>query len=257
MTANQNDVVQVPRERRLLLADRLDKLVRAITQGDIRSEFSMRVPAERDRDADLVLSEVAAILRTPPAPTEAPEASASAAILAAMPSETTVALDAAIHAAVFGQFSRDGVRYSVVTGPATICGAVLHAVAPFVTPAPSAPSQGQEYIDSEGVDVRFKYASHLRHIADERTKISPRTLHDVADFIESMACVPPTTTDGGEAVRRDLSDLDTLINNAMRAVVKGEAKPTTQGAVLHELRQAIGIVSVLRAAAPKLSQAPR
>lgn len=42
-----------------VLIPRLSELVKAITQGReaILREFSMRVPAELDRDADLVLSE--------------------------------------------------------------------------------------------------------------------------------------------------------------------------------------------------------
>ena len=47
------------------LADRLDVLADAITKGPdaMRREFTMRVPAERDRDADLVLTESAKRLR--------------------------------------------------------------------------------------------------------------------------------------------------------------------------------------------------
>lgn len=47
------------------LADRLDQLADAITKGfdAARSEFTMRIPAEPKRDADLVLSEAAMRLR--------------------------------------------------------------------------------------------------------------------------------------------------------------------------------------------------
>ena len=50
-----------------VLADRLDELASIITKkpDDFRSEFSMRVPAEFDRDADLVMSEAARRLREP------------------------------------------------------------------------------------------------------------------------------------------------------------------------------------------------
>jgi hypothetical protein len=44
------------------MAKRIDQLVYAITEGRF-SEFSMRVPAEQDRDADLVLSNAASDLR--------------------------------------------------------------------------------------------------------------------------------------------------------------------------------------------------
>ena len=44
-----------------ILCKRLDELADAVTQGPdcVRREFTMRVPAEIDRDADLVLSESA------------------------------------------------------------------------------------------------------------------------------------------------------------------------------------------------------
>lgn len=48
--------------RAKIIADRLDQLALAVANGD-RSEFTMRVPAEPDRDADLVLSEAARLLR--------------------------------------------------------------------------------------------------------------------------------------------------------------------------------------------------
>ena len=49
----------------LVLADRLDELATAITKGadTINREFTMRVPAEFDRDADLVMSQAAKRLR--------------------------------------------------------------------------------------------------------------------------------------------------------------------------------------------------
>lgn len=48
-----------------ILCDRLDELSDAITKGKdvVNREFTMRVPAERDRDADLVLAEAAKRLR--------------------------------------------------------------------------------------------------------------------------------------------------------------------------------------------------
>lgn len=47
-----------------VLANRLDELSDAVTKGDAgRNEFSMRVPAEMDRDADLVLDAAAKRLR--------------------------------------------------------------------------------------------------------------------------------------------------------------------------------------------------
>ena len=45
-----------------VLADRLDELARAAADANYR-EFDMRIPAELDRDADLVLSEAAKRLR--------------------------------------------------------------------------------------------------------------------------------------------------------------------------------------------------
>ena len=51
-----------------VLADRLDELARVVTNrncAEVRlpSEFSMSVPAEPDRDADLVMAEAARRLR--------------------------------------------------------------------------------------------------------------------------------------------------------------------------------------------------
>ncbi len=44
-----------------VLAARLDELAEAVTKGSdaVNREFTMRIPAELDRDADLVLSEAA------------------------------------------------------------------------------------------------------------------------------------------------------------------------------------------------------
>jgi len=46
-----------------VLARRLDELSDYITKHDMPSEFSMRIPAEVDHDADLVLAECARRLR--------------------------------------------------------------------------------------------------------------------------------------------------------------------------------------------------
>ena len=47
-----------------VLAARLDELSDAVTKGEAgMHEFHMRIPAERDRDADLVLHEAAKRLR--------------------------------------------------------------------------------------------------------------------------------------------------------------------------------------------------
>jgi len=48
-----------------ILRRRLDELANAVTQGrdGLNREFSMRVPAEKDRDADLVISEAAKRLK--------------------------------------------------------------------------------------------------------------------------------------------------------------------------------------------------
>lgn len=50
---------------REVIAKRLDELADAVTKGPevMRSEFTMRVPAEPGRDADLVLSTAAMLLR--------------------------------------------------------------------------------------------------------------------------------------------------------------------------------------------------
>lgn len=58
-----------------VLCDRLDELARAVTQGREakEQEFTMRVPAELDRDADLVLSEAAKRLRAAIQPAAQPE----------------------------------------------------------------------------------------------------------------------------------------------------------------------------------------
>lgn len=49
-----------------ILCERLDELARAITKGkrSIEREFTMRVPAELDRDPDLVISEAARRIRS-------------------------------------------------------------------------------------------------------------------------------------------------------------------------------------------------
>ena len=48
-----------------ILCKRLEELVQAVTEGTIKTnrEFTMRVPAELDRDADLVLLEVSKRLK--------------------------------------------------------------------------------------------------------------------------------------------------------------------------------------------------
>ena len=53
MSTEYKDPTQVPTEK---LADRLLRLAQAVFEGD-HVEFTMRVPAELDRDADLVLQE--------------------------------------------------------------------------------------------------------------------------------------------------------------------------------------------------------
>lgn len=62
MSRKYTDTASVPTET---LANRLDELANAITKGREASdrEFTMRIPAECDRDADLVLSEAAKRLR--------------------------------------------------------------------------------------------------------------------------------------------------------------------------------------------------
>lgn len=49
-----------------VLCARLEELSKAVTKGreSIMREFTMRIPAERDRDADLVLAEAARRLRS-------------------------------------------------------------------------------------------------------------------------------------------------------------------------------------------------
>lgn len=63
MSRKYTDTASVPAET---LANRLDELAGAITKGREASdrEFTMRIPAECDRDADLVLSEAAKRLRS-------------------------------------------------------------------------------------------------------------------------------------------------------------------------------------------------
>lgn len=51
---------QVPDEA---LCVRLEELTDAVTKGRTNQEFTMRVPAEVDRDADLVLAEAARRIR--------------------------------------------------------------------------------------------------------------------------------------------------------------------------------------------------
>lgn len=48
-----------------ILAQRLNELAEAVTKGKVAidAEFGMRVPAELDRDADLVLSQAAKRIR--------------------------------------------------------------------------------------------------------------------------------------------------------------------------------------------------
>jgi len=46
------------------LCERLIELSEAVTRNAVNSEFTMHVPAECDRDADLVLSEAAMRLKT-------------------------------------------------------------------------------------------------------------------------------------------------------------------------------------------------
>lgn len=62
MSAQYHKGEDVPTD---VLADRLDELSNAITDGKdaTSAEFTMRVPAEYDRDADLVLAEAARRLR--------------------------------------------------------------------------------------------------------------------------------------------------------------------------------------------------
>src|ERR1044072_1887222 len=68
MNTREREVMDARRPTNAARADRLDQLVEAITTlrdtTSLLSEFSMRVPAEPKRDADLVLSEAAKRLRT-------------------------------------------------------------------------------------------------------------------------------------------------------------------------------------------------
>ena len=54
-----NDIIPVP-----VIVGRLRELAKAVTAGreSVAREFTMRIPAERDHDADLVLSEAATML---------------------------------------------------------------------------------------------------------------------------------------------------------------------------------------------------
>lgn len=62
MSNNYKHGDRVPSE---VLCARLDELADAVTQGaaGVNREFTMRVPAELDRDADLVLSGAARRIR--------------------------------------------------------------------------------------------------------------------------------------------------------------------------------------------------
>ena len=62
MSNNYKHGDRVPSE---VLCVRLDELATAVTRGptQMMREFDMRVPAELDRDADLVLSQAAARIR--------------------------------------------------------------------------------------------------------------------------------------------------------------------------------------------------
>ncbi len=62
MSTKYRDKDDVPSE---VLCSRLDELANAVTQGSkgLNREFSMRIPAEHDRDADLVLSAAARRIR--------------------------------------------------------------------------------------------------------------------------------------------------------------------------------------------------
>ena len=60
MSGNYKDEDRVPTD---VLCKRLDELVQAVTHGSVNREFTMRVPAEKDRDADLVMSEASIRLR--------------------------------------------------------------------------------------------------------------------------------------------------------------------------------------------------
>ncbi len=70
---------RVPTE---ILIARLEELSRAVTEGkeSVAREFTMRIPAEMDRDADLVLHAAACRLRelmTPNPQVQRPEGSAA------------------------------------------------------------------------------------------------------------------------------------------------------------------------------------
>lgn len=62
MSTHYSSSKRVPTE---VLATRLDQLSRAVADGPevVRREFTMRVPVEIDRDADVVLPECARRLR--------------------------------------------------------------------------------------------------------------------------------------------------------------------------------------------------
>ncbi len=62
MSTKYKEAKEVPTES---LCERLEQLSNAITKGkeQMEREFTMRVPAEVDRDADIVLSEAARRLR--------------------------------------------------------------------------------------------------------------------------------------------------------------------------------------------------
>lgn len=63
MSAKYKDGDTIPTK---VLVGRLKELVEVITKRpeDMKFEFSMRIPAERDRDADLVISEAARRLKS-------------------------------------------------------------------------------------------------------------------------------------------------------------------------------------------------
>ena len=63
MSTKYSSTNEVPNE---VLCKRLDELSTAITQGkeSFSNEFTMRIPAECDRDADLVLSEASKRIKT-------------------------------------------------------------------------------------------------------------------------------------------------------------------------------------------------
>jgi hypothetical protein len=57
MSTKYKDDDRIPSK---VIIDRLQKLAKVVTKGEagLRREFTMRVPAERDRDADLILSDL-------------------------------------------------------------------------------------------------------------------------------------------------------------------------------------------------------